>query len=328
MATMQTDLPRRRRPRPVPDAPVEYLLERSSDLAGGWLVALVESLALEDTPRIHLGELAVEGPALCEAVVRALSDDDALGRLRDGGTGERLAARAGQIAGAGGPEAISAAVDCLCGVIWEALRRGFDDPSPDQLFALGERLSLVGELVRGAGLRAWSGRGELSVSRRESPPAEARETPPSEDVDPGGWEPRLAEWVAGAKERSSALALLLVELDDADRLLAISSPEEAATVFDSFDTALRATAGDKAEVLIDGGRAWVIAPGLSRARAWGLGARLSSAVSAAPRWRGAPLKVSLGLAVLGQNGDDAPSLIAAAEEARYAAQASGLGPAG
>ncbi len=111
-------------------------------------------------------------------------------------------------------------------------------------------------------------------------------------------------------------------------MLAIAAPEEVVTVLESFETALRATAGEKGEVLVDGGRAWVIMPGLSRARAWGLAARLSSAVSAAQRWRGAPLKASVGLAVLGQNGDDAPGLIAAAEQARFAAQASGIGPAG
>jgi GGDEF domain-containing protein len=120
----------------------------------------------------------------------------------------------------------------------------------------------------------------------------------------------------------------VVELEDLDRLLAISAPEEASAALEAFDGALRATAGDKGEVLTEGGRAFVIAPGLSRARAWGLGARLTSAVAGAHRWRGAPLKVSVGLAVLGQNGDDPATLIAAAEESRFAAQASGTGPGG
>ncbi len=226
---MQQGLPRRRRPRPLPDAPIDRLLARSSELAGGWLIALVEDLPLEETPRIHLSDLAAEGPALCDAVVRAIADDDELQLLAAGGAGERLAARAGQIAGAGAPETISGAVDCLRGVIWSALRESFADPSPDQLFDLGERLALVGELVRAAALRAWAGSGELSVARREvaergggdrledartqtvrpgaARPGAARggagrgEAARGEEWDEAAWEQRLSDWVARAKEQ-------------------------------------------------------------------------------------------------------------------------------
>jgi GGDEF domain-containing protein len=316
---MQQRLPRRRRPRPLPDAPIDRLLIRSSELAGGWLVALVEELPLQETPRIHLTALAAAGPALCEAMVRAVADDAGLRELDTGGAGERLAARAGQIAGASAPETISGAVDCLLAVIRAAMREEWVDPAPDQLFDLGERLALVGELVRGAALRAWSAPDELTAARRESPPPE--------EGDELGWEVRLSDWIARAHERSSALALLMVELDDIDRLLAISSPEEVAAALESFETTVRSVQ-DRGEILVEGGRAWLIVPGLSRARAWGLGAKLSSAVSAAYRWRGAPLSVSVGLAVLGQNGDDAASMIAAAEESRFAAQATGSSPSG
>jgi GGDEF domain-containing protein len=287
-------------------------------------VALVEELPLQDTPRIHLTALAAEGPALCDAVVHAVADDRGLGELEAGGAGERLAARAGQIAGANAPETISGAIDCLLAVVRAAVREEWADPAPDQLFDLGERLALVGQLVRGAALRAWAGAGELSISRVEPVGMERAR---SDEPDEATWEQRVSDWVARAHERSSALALLMVELEDIDRLLAISSPEEAATALESFETAVRSTA-DRGEVLVDGGRAWVIVPGLSRARAWGLGAKLTSAVASGYRWRGAPLRASVGLSVLGQNGDDAPSMIAAAEESRFAAQASGAGPAG
>ena len=42
-------------------------------------------------------------------------------------------------------------------------------------------------------------------------------------------------------------------------------------------------------------------------------------------WRGAPLAVSVGLAVLGEDGHNASSLIEAAEQTRFAAEASGIG---
>ena len=42
-------------------------------------------------------------------------------------------------------------------------------------------------------------------------------------------------------------------------------------------------------------------------------------------WRGAPLTVSVGLAVLGEDGHNAATLIDAAEQMRFAAEASGIG---
>ena len=42
-------------------------------------------------------------------------------------------------------------------------------------------------------------------------------------------------------------------------------------------------------------------------------------------WRGAPLTVSVGLAVLGEDGRNAAALIDAAEQTRFAAEASGIG---
>ena len=42
-------------------------------------------------------------------------------------------------------------------------------------------------------------------------------------------------------------------------------------------------------------------------------------------WNGAPLTVSVGLAVLGEDGHNAAALIDAAEQTKFAAEASGIG---
>jgi GGDEF domain-containing protein len=70
-------------------------------------------------------------------------------------------------------------------------------------------------------------------------------------------------------------------------------------------------------------RAWIIAPETARAAAQSLGARLGEAVGATTRWRGGPLIATVGVAVLGENGRTSAELIEAAEEARFAASASG-----
>jgi hypothetical protein len=313
---MQERPPRRRRPRPLPDAPVEGLLGRSGELAKGWLIALVEESPLASADRIKIPELTVDGPRLCERVLRAVADDGQLRRLEPGGDGEALAARVGAIAGAGSPEAVSVAVDCMRSVLWAALREEFSDPSADQLFELGERLALVTELVRRAALRS-------APEQVDLPSVE------SHSAVEAVWQQLLAANVSSAQREGTALALLVVELDDVDRLLAVAPPEEASTVLGAFDEAVWATAGEQhGEVLSESGRAWVIAGGLERSAARTLAARVAAAVRSAEPWRGAPLKANVGVAMLGEDGEDAPGLLAAAEEARFLAQGSGLDTAG
>jgi GGDEF domain-containing protein len=67
----------------------------------------------------------------------------------------------------------------------------------------------------------------------------------------------------------------------------------------------------------------VIAPGVGREAADTLGARVAAAVRASPEWRGAPLLASVGIAVLGEDGEDAEALLEAAERSMLAAAAGG-----
>src|SRR6202035_6144974 len=91
--------PRRFPSRPVADTPVDALLARVEDLTKGWLLALLEQRELEDAPAILAAAVVRDGPRLCDAVVRALADDHDLQRLEPGGALERLASRAGEMAG-------------------------------------------------------------------------------------------------------------------------------------------------------------------------------------------------------------------------------------
>ena len=64
--------PRRRRARPVADAPIDSLLPRSEDLTKGWLLALLEDAPLDEAPGILAADLTRDGPRLCTSVLRAL----------------------------------------------------------------------------------------------------------------------------------------------------------------------------------------------------------------------------------------------------------------
>src|SRR3981081_4312643 len=112
--------PRRRRARPVADAPVDALLLRAEDLTKGWLLALLEQAPLDDAPAILAADLARDGPRVCAAVVHALSSDADLQRLEPGGALEAVVSQTGSFAGAQGVESTSRAGAHLSALVWVA----------------------------------------------------------------------------------------------------------------------------------------------------------------------------------------------------------------
>jgi GGDEF domain-containing protein len=279
---MDSAPPRRRRARPVPEAPIEALVARAEVLAKGWLLAIVEQEPLSRAGEIAAGEWASEGPRACAAILRALGSDEEL---------ERIPAGVGRLAGSRG-------LDPLRAVIWSALRSAWPDAQPDQVWDLGERLAAVVEALRGSAA-------DEAVAAR--------------------WPDALSEAIAAARDDRKPLALLLVELSDADRLIAVETAEEARDVLSRFRAAVRGSLGPRQLALDDGeARVWVLAPGAARGDALARAATVAAGVRAATPWRGAPLIASLGVAMLGADGQDAGSLIAAAEEAMLSAAAGGI----
>jgi GGDEF domain-containing protein len=319
---MAPSVPRRRRARPVADAPIDQLVRRAHDLAKGWLLALIEDAPLQDTPALLGAGLVDDGPQLCEIVLRALADDRELRRLDAGGPLRPLAARVGEMGGAGRDAAATArAIDALAAVLWAALRQELPADDGELISDLAERLALVCGVLRVAALEQLPG----SVSadddiRGATEPAHPSPTDPS-PADPL-WLDALEEAVAHAD--GSPLSLLLVELDDAERVVATESAVAATAAFEHFAQAVR-RAVRRHDILVSetDGRAWIIARDTERSEAHALAERVAEAVGNGVAWRGAPLIASVGVAVLGENGATADELIDAAEEARFAAAASG-----
>jgi GGDEF domain-containing protein len=138
-------------------------------------------------------------------------------------------------------------------------------------------------------------------------------------------------WIAALQEEidragGRPLSLLLIELEDGERIVAAEGEDRAGATFAQFTSALRGVArGQDILVRETDTRALIIARDTGRDGATALGARVADAVAAATRWRGAPLIAAVGLAVLGEDAHTADELIGAAEEARFAASASGTG---
>src|SRR5207247_1933361 len=84
----------------------------------------LEQAPLEAAPAILATELPRDGPRICDAVVRALADDDDLRRIEPGGALEPLVSRAGELAGAGSAETAARAVDALMAGVWGERRPG------------------------------------------------------------------------------------------------------------------------------------------------------------------------------------------------------------
>jgi GGDEF domain-containing protein len=310
----------------VADAPIDGLLSSSEELAKGWLLALLEQAPLDAAPGILAADLSRDGPRLCEAALRALVSDNDLRRLESGGALEQLASRAGQLAGADGPESTSRAVDALQAVIWAGLSAELRDPEPTLVADLAGRLALVAEQLGAAALR----RGQATAGGRSEPPPMRVAPTPAQDQTAGAassqplWISALEEEIRGAG--AAPLSLLLTELEEADRVTAVETATEANATFSEFAQAVRSVMR-RQDILVSEteSRAWIIARDTGRAGAQALGARLAEAVHERRPWRGAAMAASVGLAVLGEDGRSSAELIDAAEEARFAAAAAGTG---
>jgi GGDEF domain-containing protein len=343
------------------------LLLRSDELAKGWLLALVEDAPLDAAGSILAGDVARDGPRICDAVVRALGDDADLRRLERDGVLEPLASRTGAVAGADSAEAAAGAVEALVDVVWSALRDELWREEGDLLVDAAERLALVARLVRAAVLRHGAEVpseqvGRLAPLRVARPSREGggapglvgsggtaqgmrgtaagatfqeRETTGADErvIAEAEESPRDALWVGALRDEivraaraRLPLSLLLVELEEAEKLLAVESQAHATATFGRFAQAVRSSVRRRDVLACEtDSRAWIIARDTGRAGAQALGSRIASSVPEEESWRGAPLTVSVGLAVLGEDGHNAASLIDAAEQTRFAAEASGIG---
>ncbi len=138
------------------------------------------------------------------------------------------------------------------------------------------------------------------------------------------WVAALEDEVGHAQRGGGPLALLLVELQDGDRLASAEPEREAGAAFGRFAQAVRSVLR-RPDLLASEAedRVWVIARDTGRAGATALAERVAAAVRASEPVQGAPLRASVGVAVLAEDAHDVEGLLEAAEEAALAAAAGG-----
>jgi diguanylate cyclase (GGDEF)-like protein len=215
-------------------------------------------------------------------------------------------------------------VAALRAVIWTAALAALDDGDEDLVAPLAERLAHVADVLAAA---AIAGLGEALAGEPRAPAAfagrsvatAAAPAPPEHPI--AAVERALAE----ARDAGDTLAVLLLEVDGADRLPATEGAEAAGEVLARSANAVRAVLGDRDVVIEEGpGRMWLILTGAGRLAALAQAERAASAVEHATAVRGAPLTASVGVAVHPGDGDDAATLAAEAERTLYAARAAGV----
>jgi GGDEF domain-containing protein len=330
----------RRAPRAVADAP----FADGAVIAKAWLVALVEAAPLRSAASLPVSSLAAEGPALCAAMLDALGSEAALDRLRAGGDRAGLAARAAQLAGAQDPSSAVVALEALRAAAWDALAS--DDAQLAirlaHVCATVLESAVAGTVTQGAapiaapvptvvpeprahtdevGGSALPGPRLVPDPEQEVVIYDARSN--GEVTEP--WRAPIERRLERQQQDGRPFSVLTMEVDDLDRLLASATGRE---VVEAIEAAERAICNElrPADMLVRErlGRYWLTAPETDLATGRALGQRLADAVAAAAFHHGAPLALSIGLAVAPDDALDAEMLAAHADEGLFAARAAGV----
>jgi diguanylate cyclase (GGDEF)-like protein len=301
---------------PALDAPVAGLGDAEA-LAKAWLLELIAARPLGEAARLPTERLGADGPALVAAVIGALVSDRELERLSPEADLGGLAAAAGSIAGAGGPAEVVAALERLRSVVWAAIERTAPGPPPRHLAG---RLAHVCAKVAEAALAASESRAAPAEPPRDDELARIRLA--RTGAGPL-WVEALERQLADGLRSGRRFALLLVDLDSAERVR-LAGRDEAAAAFARIGRAVREHVR-RADVVAheDDGRVWVIAGDTGRSGAKALALRIADAVEAAASLHGAALTVSVGIAVYPDDGRESAALTGQAEEGMYVARAAG-----
>lgn len=194
-------------------------------------------------------------------------------------------------------------------------RRGRD---VEQLAELAR--AVAEERVRVSDLRAERPPQIIRPPRGDEPLADG--SPPR--VADGDPRIHLAARAAEFAEDGRPFAVLLVELDGVEVLLAAERDDQVARAVDAAERALEDLARPGDAIRREApGRLWLTLPGAGPAGARALALRAAAAVERAADHRGRPLTATVGVAVCPRDGTDADALVEHAEDNLLAAQAAG-----
>jgi GGDEF domain-containing protein len=285
--------------------------------------------------------MARRGPVVCAALLDSLSSDAALARLMLHGE------TAADAAGAQTAGEMVVAIEALRSATWQLLRGELRAGDADLAEPLADRLAhacaaLLESAFAAPATAEFAGGSDddddVSADGNSDVEADgARRKPHRRAIVPVAdgsvaiasgpegepWRPTIEKRLKRHAVDKLDFAVFAVEVDDLERLLATG--DEAADAIELAERAISATLRP-GDVLVRerSGRYWIAAPETEELAARILGEQLSVAVGDAAEHHGVPLTASIGIAVCPQHGTEAHDLAAHADEAVYAARASGV----
>jgi GGDEF domain-containing protein len=138
------------------------------------------------------------------------------------------------------------------------------------------------------------------------------------------WLAAITRRLARRADDGLPFAVLVVEVDDLDRLLASQAGREVAFALEDAERGLTAELAPADLVVRERlGRWWLTSPDRDATGARDLGTRVAAAIARA-QLGGAPLTASIGLAVCPDDGDTLDALAGRADEGMFAARAAGV----
>jgi len=321
------------RPQPVAVAGPS-LDELAGEAARAWLIATIEARPLAATDGGLVDAVVQRGPPLCAALLRAVGSDEDLAWLTGTSDGRALIA-----AGLGHvdpqPAAVVEAVESLRAGCWRAVAAVLVPRGAEALAGAGDRLAHVCALISTAAVP-----GTHRFDGDQAPVTEPADGEPSPLAQADRFAARRAaepapEWMAALESQLAEggrwgrqFALLLVEVDEAERLRVAGQAGKGKDPLAGLGRAVRDRLR-QIDVLAheDGPRLWVIAPGCAQEGALALASRLAEGIAAAGSRR-VPLSASVGVSMYPRDGRDAGVLAEHAEEQMFAARAAGVAVAG
>jgi diguanylate cyclase (GGDEF)-like protein len=291
-------------------------VQRARDeLAKAWLVELVDRTPVDELGEIGVEWLAREAPPLIAAILGALAEPATAGEQALHSTELRRAAELGKLRSPEAPpDRVPRDLAALQALLIEALRREIPERETGEFTRVVERLAEVFGALHGAIA------GELARERSGEP---ARD--PQTGL-PGVAE--LHEWMrialAGERRNGHPFTLMMIDVDGLVRIADAYGPRAGermlGAVTDVIASEIRP--GDRTFRLADD-ELCVLLPQQGPLPTLALADRLTAIVENSQGRSGPQVAISVGIASCPEHGNSPEVLLAAAEQATFAAKAAG-----
>jgi diguanylate cyclase (GGDEF)-like protein len=322
---------------PVREAMAQYarIGVPDDELAKAWLLRVIERTSPSDLGDVPLAWIATEAPPLIGDILNELADASSPGQLSP--QGRRAARELSRLrSGGSAPAQVPRDLASLHAVLIEALRREGADREPGAFGDAVERLAeifgtiqadLVEALVDERGSRAAEAAAADAAPAAETRAAEAPVLARDEATGlPGAVELHdyLAILAAEYRRYSHPFALMLIDIDGLQRINEAYGREVGDRMLTAVANAVsgQVRSVDRAFRLTED-EFCIVSPHQVASTVQPLADRLTSSVNGWQHHDGPRMSVTVGVASCPEHGEDPERLLQVAEEATYAAKASG-----